>query len=312
MKQLLILLSKMFNLLPRASYLWLGDGLGFIWFWIVRFRRDVVLSNLRAVFAKELSEKEIRRLALRNFQHYGRTLFEIIRSISWSQAQYRKNVVVEGLENVKPFVEKNEGGFFLTAHFGNWELAIGSTSSAGIPMDVVVKHSRVPSIEELQQWYRRNMGVGIYLESGTAKDILRSLSKGRWVAFILDQFMGPPIGLPVTFFGKQAGTAVSLALLTEKKDVPVIPAYSYRDEKGRLHTKFEPPIKFDNLPDDKDQRLYEKTQKFNDVLERVVREHPEQWLWLHRRWKEYKGVPRWERKGMVPGPAFSILAMLLC
>ena len=282
--------------MPDRVALFLGDALGWCWFHVLRFRREVVLQNLRDTFRNELSESEISDLAAKNFRHYGHCIIEMIQSVNWSDADYRKRVAVEGLENAAKFYNQGQGGFFLTCHLGNWEILVGSGAAAGIPADIVVKYARNPSAEKLLKWYRKRHGVGVLLESGTAKDILRSLSKGRFIGFVLDQFMGPPIGLPVRFFGRLAGTTVSLALLNEKKNVPILPAYSYRDKAGRLHTVIEPAIEFPEFSSDRDQRLYEKTQYLNDIIEKKVRMHPEQWLWLHKRWKPYVGQPKWNAK----------------
>lgn len=210
------------------------------------------------------------------------------------------------MENIRAYYEKGIGGFILTCHLGNWELLTGSGAAKGIPADVVVKRVQNPHFEGLLQWYRRRLGVRLLIETGTAKDILKAISKGRFVGFVLDQFMGPPIGLPVNFMGRLAGTTVSLALLTEKRDIPIVPVYSFRDSDGNLHMVVEPALKWPRLSEDKEQRLFEKTQFLNDVIEKMVRRHPEQWLWLHRRWKDYKGEPRWK-----PKQVLSYAALLL-
>lgn len=304
--------SKLLNLLPQRFVLLLGDGVGWIWFYVIPIRRATVLENLKLVLSDRYSEAERWKIARRNYCHYGRCLFEIFQSISWGAEEYRRRVIVEGLENAAQFYREGRGGYFLTCHLGNWELLVGSGAAHGIPVDIVVKYARNPTAEALLQWYRDRLGVGVLLESGTAKDILRSISRGRFIGFILDQFMGPPIGLPIQFFGKLAGTTVSLALLTEKRDVPILPAYSYRDERGRLHTVIEPALKFPKFSDDKDERLFQKTQFFNDVIEEKVRMHPEQWLWLHRRWKEYRGVPRWNPKStLLPSLSALLLGIFL-
>ncbi|MBY0369081.1 DUF3108 domain-containing protein, partial [bacterium] len=100
-------------------------------------------------------------------------------------------------------------------------------------------------------------------------------------------------------------TAIGLALLTEKKEAPIVPIYSYRDADDRLITVIEPPIQLPELSPDRETRLYEKTQFYNDVIETCIRRHPDQWLWLHRRWKAYRGEPRWK-----PAAALTTAALL--
>ena len=220
----------------------------------------------------------------------------MVQSVTWTAETYKKRTIVDGLENAAQYYRNGQGGFFLTLHLGNWEVMIGSGASAWIPVDVVVKYARSAFFEHLLSWYRDRLGVNVFLESGTAKDILRSLSRGRFVGFVFDQFMGPPIGLLVKFFGRPAGSTVSLALLADKTQVPVLPAYSYRDKKGVIHTVIEPAVIVPNLSADRNERLYQLTQAYNDVLERIVTKYPEQWLWLHRRWKPFVGESKWVLK----------------
>lgn len=310
--KLLILLSRFLNRLPHRFRVALGASLGAIWFHLLRFRRGVVLENLRTAFGREKSEAEIREIARLNFRHYGLTLIEIAQSISWTQEDYRREVPAHGIENLRQALAKGRGVFGLTCHLGNWEWVIGAVMARGIPGDVVVKHSKNPSLDRFLTHYRENMGIGVFFESGTAKDVLRSLSKGKLVGFILDQFMGPPIGLPVKFFGHPAGTAIGLALLTEKKDTPIVPIYSYRDESDRLITVIDPEIQMPAFSENREDRLYEKTQLYNDVLEARIRQHPDQWLWLHRRWKEYRGEPRWKPSAAIVATAFLFTLLTGC
>ncbi|NDD05265.1 MAG: DUF3108 domain-containing protein, partial [Proteobacteria bacterium] len=104
------------------------------------------------------------------------------------------------------------------------------------------------------------------------------------------------IGLPVKFFGRPAGTAIGLALLTEKTSAPLFTAYNYRDDQGVIQVFIEKVKDMPNLSADRNTRFYQLTQFYNDILERQIRQHPEQWLWLHRRWKAYNGQPRWSLK----------------
>lgn len=291
--------SRLLNLLPQRLVLLVGDIIGSIWFWLIPIRRSTVIENLTTTFGAQYSKREIWALAARNYRHYGRSLIEMVESVTWTREDYRARTIVEGLENCEKFYHNGKGGFFLTLHLGNWEVMIGSGASAGIPVDVVVKYARSAFFEHLLSWYRDRLGVNVFLESGTAKDILRSISKGRFVGFILDQFMGPPIGLNVSFFGRPAGTTVSLALLADKTGAPVCPGYSYRDANGVVHIVIEPALTYPELSADRNERLYQLTQLYNDVLERIVRKYPEQWLWLHRRWKPFVGESKWVLKGGV-------------
>jgi Kdo2-lipid IVA lauroyltransferase/acyltransferase len=289
-------ISYILNWIPNGVFAMSSRILGFVLFRIIRFRRDIVLSNLRLAFGPEKSEAEIVRIAEQNYQHYIQSLTEVLQSISWGKEQYLHKTSLRGLEHIEPLMREKKGGVFLGAHLGNWEFAVATAAVNGVPVDVVVKKAKSRIGQMFLDVYRNRFGVGIFFETQTVKEILSSISGGRFTVFILDQFMGPPIGVPVHFFGKEAGTAAGLALFCEKRDIPVFPAYNYRDSTGRICTVIEPQIKYGPLSEDRDTRIYQRTQTYNEVIESLVRRHPEQWLWLHRRWKEFRGKSRWTRK----------------
>ena len=103
----------------------------------------------------------------------------------------------------------------------------------------------------------------------------------------MDQFTGPPIGCKVKFFGKETGAAMGLAVLAQRSGADVIPVIPYRDKDGRQIIEHFPPIKFD-ASGTKDEAIERMTQVYTDQIEKLVRYKPEQWMWLHRRWKEFK------------------------
>ena len=280
--------------LPNRALLVAGDVLGFFWFYLVPFRRKVVLENLTLAYGDSKTLKEIERLAARNFRHYGRALFESVRSVCWTLDDYRREVTFVGLDYLKAYVREKRGVFVLSFHMGAWELSPGSAAAHGLPIDVVTKISPNKNASELLNWFRQRLGIEVIPASRSKQLIVDAIGRGRFIGFMLDQFMGPPVGVPVKFFGKTAGTTVSLALLSEQHSVPILIGFTHRDKKGRLQTVAE-PIDFPKFSDDFTTRLWEKTQFLNDCIEAKVRQFPEQWMWLHRRWKPFVGTPKWQK-----------------
>ncbi len=280
------------NALPNCVVQWMGAGLGFFWFYIVPVRRKLVIANLTTAFGDTKSPEEIEALAYKNLKHIGKVLFESWRSLVWKVEDFRRNVGFEGFEHIEPYVAKKQGGFLLSAHMGCWELSPGSGASYGVPVDVVAKYADRKSAQPFLKWFRERLGVGCISADRSRLKILDSISRGRWIGFMLDQFMGPPPGVPVKFFGKLAGTTASLAAMTEADSLACLLAYTYRNDKGRITTVIE-PLTYPNFSEDLTTRIWEKTQFYNDVIERVVRKYPDQWMWLHRRWKPFVGTPKW-------------------
>ncbi|MFM8270616.1 MAG: DUF3108 domain-containing protein [Pseudomonadota bacterium] len=287
--------SWILNHFPVRLKLALGYCLGSFVYYFVPFRRSIVIQNLSHAFASEKSAKEIREIARRNYVHYALVLLEWIESFLWTAGDFRKKTDLFW-EPVQNQMELEQGGILLTSHLGNWEFAIQSASAHGMPCDIIVKRQQNQRVQQFLTWFRTRFGASVIFESGTIKNIFESLAKHRFVVFVLDQFMGPPIGLPVKFFGQEAGTAAGLALITEKSKNLLFTAYSYRGDNGKIQVHIEKLDEPAETADTREARLYEKTQWYNDIIEKQVRKHPEQWLWLHKRWKPFQGQSRWQFK----------------
>jgi KDO2-lipid IV(A) lauroyltransferase len=300
--------SRILNVIPDRILNFISHGLAWFFYRIIRFRRKIIEENLTLAFGDEKSPTELSKIAADNYLHYAKILFEILRSITWTESDYLKRTVLVGKENLEGLLKQKKGGVFLASHLGNWEFAISTAATHGVPVDVVVKKSKSALGQKFLDSYRNRFGVGIFFETKTVKEIFSSINSGRFTAFILDQFMGPPIGVPVKFFGQKAGTAAGLALFCEKRDLPIFPAYNYRDSLGRMVTVIEPQVEYGPLAEDRETRIYQRTQIYNDAIERAIRKHPEQWLWLHRRWKEFRGESRWMKKSV---QTTALLVMLL-
>jgi KDO2-lipid IV(A) lauroyltransferase len=283
--------------------------LGDIVFYVVRFRRSIVLENLATAFP-DRDATWIRRTARANYRHYVLVLLETLSSFGRTKERFLRSHRFVGKEKLDAVLAQGRGAVLLTSHLGNWELAIQAIASTGVPSSVVVKHSRYRQVDALLKRYREQTGARVLWEKHSGVEIFRSLLRGRVVGFVLDQFMGPPHGVPARFFGRMAGTAPSLALFVEKADFPVIPVFSFRDERGQATTVFEDVVDFGPLPTDPEARVIARTQRFNDILESQVRRHPEQWLWLHRRWKPFHSESRWASS--LAQAAASTLGATLC
>jgi len=305
---ILKIMSHVLNATPDRILNFISQGLAWFFYRVIRFRRKIIEENLTLAFGDEKPPHELSKIAAANYFHYAKTLFEILRSITWTESDYFKRTILLGKENLEGLLDQNKGGVFLASHLGNWEFAISTAATHGVPVDVVVKKSKSALGQKFLDSYRNRFGVGIFFETKTVKEIFSSINSGRFTAFILDQFMGPPIGVPVNFFGQKAGTAAGLALFCEKRDLPIFPAYNYRDSLGRMVTVIEPQVEYGPLAEDRETRIYQRTQIYNDAIERAIRKHPEQWLWLHRRWKEFRGESRWMKKNI---QTTALLVMLL-
>jgi KDO2-lipid IV(A) lauroyltransferase len=216
----------------------------------------------------------------------GRNLTEIAR-FPFMDEKNQAEFEIRGLEHLQEARKKGKGVCLLTLHLGNGDMATAGLALHGFPIIVISKVFKVQWINDLWFGVRRKMGADFIAPRNSSYQILKSLRKQAIIAFVLDQFMGPPIGVRTRFFGKETGTALGLAVIAQRSQAPVVPVYTYRDSTGQTIIRFEPEIPFVES-DDPDDTVADMTQIYTDRLEDYIRRHPEQWMWVHRRWKRFR------------------------
>lgn len=277
--------SFLISRLPHSIRDALGDLVGLLWFDVLRIRRKVALENLALAFPEKTAEERL-RLARLSLRHMGRTLMDYTVFPFLRREDVDRFFVFEGREHVDKALDEGKGVFLLTLHLGNGDFAVAVLSLLGWPMNLISKEFKTRWLNDLWFGMRRRHGTRFISPEKSSFEILRCLRRNELVVFVLDQFMGPPIGVRTRFFGKETGTAAGLALLAGRTDAPVIPCYTYRRPDGYQVAVFEAPIALDDGPNGKDITVM--TQAYTDKLESIVRRYPEQWMWIHRRWKEFR------------------------
>lgn len=272
--------------LSGAFHALVGRFIGFIWFDIFRIRRKVILDNLRLAFPN-ISDSEAHRIARRSMSAVGRNIVDVFVIPFISKNWLEKNVEFVGYENYQTANAKNKGIMILSLHLGSGDLACACLSLKGIPLHVITKEFKSAWLNNFWFSARKKHGTKFISDRKSSFEILRALRKNESVVFVLDQYMGPPLGVKTKFFGVETGTAMGLALLAERANCPVLPIYTYYNEHNKLVIVIDKEIPLDPCPDH-DQTILHMTQQYCDYIERVVRKFPEHWMWVHRRWKEFR------------------------
>jgi KDO2-lipid IV(A) lauroyltransferase len=264
-------------------------------FRLLPFRRRVVLDNLRRVFGEAVSAEEIKRLAQAHYAHLWRLAGEFL-SFRWRSAEGKRALVdVENVDVFRRALERGKGILVLTGHFGNWEVATvaGLTCFPQLRgrIHFVRRQIKPRWLDRFVAWRFRRAGFGVLPKRGSLDAILDALAAGDAIVFPFDQHAGPPDGIEVDFFGYPAWTFKSLALLALASDAQVLPAASWRKPDGRHVLRFEEPLA--PLPGaDAGAEIRRNTRAYNAALERLILRHPEQWYWVHRRWKSVRRAAR--------------------
>jgi Kdo2-lipid IVA lauroyltransferase/acyltransferase len=277
--------------LPLSWQLAIGDVIGVIWFDILRIRRNVAISNTEIAFPDWPYERRV-TIARKSVQNLARSFVDFLRipalaSQSDVREKWSRHFRVEGLEHLEKALAKGKGVFLLTAHIGSVDWGAVGLVLSGYKMHVISKEFKWGALNRF--WFETRMSLGLQFvaDRGSSLTILKQLKKNEIVIFMLDQFMGPPIGIKTQFFGKETGTPLGLALLAGRSGAAVVPTHTYRNKDGSTSVVLEPEIPFVENPNKEETHLH-MTQKYCDHIEGWVRQHPEQWMWVHRRWKRYK------------------------
>ena len=273
----------LFEWLPLAVGVMLGRALGALFYCADGRHRRITLENLQRALGKERSSAEIRRIARRTYRNLGASVAEIMKIGRLSAGRVKKWVALEGIEHYTEARAKGKGALFLSAHFGNWELL---PIAFGVLVHRIVGVARPldnPYLDELVRGTRERWGNQILSKRGAVREAMRLLSEGQSVGFLLDQNVSGRGGVFVPFFDQPASTNKSLALIALRTGAPVIPVFLVRD-KGGHRIRVEKEVEL-YRSGDLEADILENTARFTQMIESQIRRHPDQWLWMHRRWK---------------------------
>ena len=264
-------------------------------------RGTVVMENLRRVYGDTVDAAELQRLAAAHYGHLLRLLGEFVRFRWLSAAQKKAMVSVQGIDNFLAARDQGKGILILTGHFGNWEVS----TTAGLALfpemrgkfHFVRRPIKPAWLDRLVTRRFEKAGFGVFSKRDSLDAMLACLAQGDAVVLPFDQHAGPPDGIAVDFLGHPAWTFKSLAIIALSTGAPVLPASSWREPDGRHVLRFEAPLSpIEHERTTEAIRL--NTRAYNQALERLVVRHPEQWYWVHRRWKHVE--PRRRRKPVPP------------
>jgi KDO2-lipid IV(A) lauroyltransferase len=275
---------KVLGLMPRSLSRAFAIGLAQV-VYLLHFRlRQVGMRNLAMVFP-EKSEAERTRILRGVFTSLGKQLAELCQFPKYTPENVDEVVVYDGLENYEQAYARGKGVLFLTAHFGAWELSAFAHSLHGHWLHIVMRPMDNEFLDRLLQHYRTMHGNKTVAKDDFVRGLLAAMKAGETVGILMDTNMTPPQGIFVDFFGIPACTASGLARIALRTDAAVVPGFTIWDpalQKYRL--RFDPALALIRTGD-LEADIAANTQIFTKVIEDYVRRYPEQWLWVHRRWK---------------------------
>jgi KDO2-lipid IV(A) lauroyltransferase len=278
------------NLLPETLSLWMGRGLGDVMYYLDLEHRKLALQNLFIAFGREKSEREIRSIAKRNFQNLGMMTIEFFRLPKMNVEAFQRKVNIEGLEICKKALNNKKGLLLLLSHFGNWELMGLMSKFLGSSIAVIARPIKKNKwVDRLVREIRSGTGLEVISTEKASRKVMRVLSQNRMVGILIDQRAKRSEGVWVDFFGKKAPSTPALAVLAMRTGAPVVPVFMIRSGYRKHRLVIKKPLQLVDTGNIK-KDVETNTQLMNQTLELMIRQYPDQWFWVHRRWERKKKV----------------------
>jgi KDO2-lipid IV(A) lauroyltransferase len=275
---------KTIGLLPRPIARAFGIAVGQLVYLLHAKLRRVGLRNLALAFP-DMADARRKKILRGVFTSLGRQLAEICLFPRFTRNNVSDVVIYDGFENFDRAFARGKGVLFLTAHLGGWELSAFAHSLYGHPLSFLMRSLDNPYLDRMMREYRTLHGNQAIDKDDPTRGLLRGMKEGKVVGFLMDTNMTPPQGIFVDYFGIPACTASGLARIALRTDAAVIPGFTIWDPRLRKYKlRFDPALTLIRTGD-QEVDITANTQLFTKVIEDFVRRYPDQWLWVHRRWK---------------------------
>lgn len=267
--------------LPREAELTLGRALGRLALLIPLRWARVARENIDRCLP-ELSEAERAALLRANFEHYGVMVLELAHLFAPIPGHWRsyagRVARLEDFENWRRAHEKGRGVLFCSTHHANWELMAAAGALGGVPLTIVTRRLKPQWLHDWIVARRLETGVKSAIQPRTMPAVLKALKGGESAGFVMDQYMLPPMGGPLRFFGVLVETITAIAPLARRTGAAIVPARTERGADGVVRVRFEPAMPLEGSDEQVNQRLASRVEAW-------IRENPSQWIWGHRRFK---------------------------
>jgi KDO2-lipid IV(A) lauroyltransferase len=277
-------ITRVLGALPRDVARSVGAGVGTFAYAALKRLRMAGLRNLELAFP-EWSEERREKTLRREYRNLGYLLAEFAQMSSYTPEVARSLIQYDGLENYLAARDRGKGVLVLTGHLGAWELSSFHHSLMGYPMGMVIRRLDNPLVDEFVNRIRCLHGNKVLHKDDFARGLIAAMRQGETVGILMDTNMTPPQGVFVPFFGRMAATASGMARVASKTGASVVPGFLLWDEDKESYVlRFGEEIELESTGD-AERDAVANTARFTSVIESYVRAYPDQWLWMHRRWK---------------------------
>ena len=288
-------LSYIFRLLPLSWAMLCGRILGNFWYYLVPIRRRVAQNNIKIALGDRLNDREQRLMVRRSCQHIVMMTIESLRMHNMTVELSKQIARRENYEHYLTALKKGKGVIIVSAHVGNFELLACSQTIRGEPIHLVMKDFSNKSAHRFMAETRRVTKLQTIPPRRSKTIIKEKLAQKEIVGFMVDQHLASYRALVCDFFGRLAATTPAPSRFAIESGAPIIPIVCYRDKRYGYHViRVEPEFELEMPYEDEKKNLWHNTERLNRIVEGWIREFPDQYFWVHRRWKVHEKPDGWE------------------
>jgi len=283
--------------LPERAVHTLAHGIAMLMYHLIGSRRKLTLCNLEIVFPGK-TPAERKEMAKQSYANFAESMAfnTLMITDRFSNQELLDSIEVEGWENFEEAkrLTGEKGLLIFSAHIGNWELLPQYAAlRLDTPLHIISRKTSNPLLEErIVRPLRERFGVEVFHKKNALMRIVKVIKKGEYAGFQIDQKLNPPEGIFIKFFGREAPTLASPALLQVRFGVTVLPVFMVKPENGKHLLVIREPIKWEDNGQSMEEQIIELTYIHQKAIEEIILEYPEQWFWMHNRWGLKKGEQR--------------------
>ncbi|MEG6585067.1 lysophospholipid acyltransferase family protein [Dendrosporobacter sp. 1207_IL3150] len=279
--KILKVISFIVCLMPYGMVLALGKVVGKLYYYAAGRQRKRAIVQMQESLG--ISTKQAENLAVGLFNNLGQTFLEVMYMPALTPEKIRRYVEVENMHYLDEALAEGRGVVMLTAHIGNWEWLGATLAMAKLPITTVIKRQPNDQHTQILNEYREMVGIEVFAR-GTTELVAaaKALKQGKILAFLADQD-GGKAGMFIEFLGKMAATPLGPSVFAKRFKSPIVPTFIVRNPSGGHKVLIRKPLYYENTGDE-NKDLYTITEKTTKVIEDIVKEYPDQWLWFQKRW----------------------------
>lgn len=272
--------------IPLSAKRAIVTGLARLGYYLLLKHKLIVFHNLTRAFP-EKSPDEILKIAKASYASFALVVAEFSEILYMNKDNLSQWINIKGLDHYTEACRKGKGVLLFSAHFGNWEMGNAALAITTKPLIFIYRVLDSPFLEKAITYVRTTCDITSMDKENAMRPMIRALKKGETINILIDQNVAVYDGIFVNFFGRPACTTSGLALLAMHTGAPVLPVFTTRQPDGKYVLEIGPEVPIVRSSN-RDADVLENTQTFTKMIEDHIRKYPEQWFWLHQRWKTKK------------------------